>query len=255
MPDSSLPTDEIFTDLRSTPPRNGVRGRLVWAAATAFSALLRLAFHLLYYPLAFIYDAVAWIVSGGEWADWRRSVFPYLLPGRVLEMAHGTGTLALEMADLGFTVAAVDLSPAMGKIASGKKRKHTAIHYKRDTHGSTPAPNPALIRADVLQLPFPAELFSSAVSTFPADFIFQPRTLREVHRTLQPGGRWIILPAAYPEWIASRLLSGHRPDSPRDLFAGFAVPLEGAGFTVRTEIIRRPRSRVMLILAEKKRRP
>jgi hypothetical protein len=39
------------------------------------------------------------------------------------------------------------------------------------------------------------------------------------------------------------------------VFAGFTIPLEGAGFTMRTEIIRRPRSRVMLILAEKKRRP
>jgi ubiquinone/menaquinone biosynthesis C-methylase UbiE len=217
---------------------------------------MRFAFNLLYYPLAFSYDAVAWIVSAGEWADWRRCVIPHLLPGRVLELAHGTGTLALEMADRGFAVAAVDLSPAMGKIASRKKRTREDGRDKRAAHtipsAPKPAMSPALVRADVRQLPFPGGLFSGAVSTFPADFIFQPRTLREVHRILRPGGRWIILPAAYPEWIASRLLRVNNPDSSRDVFAGFARHLEATGFCVRTEIVRRPRSRVMLILADKK---
>jgi ubiquinone/menaquinone biosynthesis C-methylase UbiE len=229
-----------------------VRARLLWAAATAFSTLLRLAFNLLYYPLAFTYDAVAWTVSGGEWADWRRSVFPYLLPGRVLELAHGTGTLALEMTDRGFTVTAIDLSPAMGKIALRKKRKWGA---RRADHESIRLPDPAAgpvhVRADVGQQPFQKEFFSSAVSTFPAEFIFNPRTLHEVYRTLRPGGRWIILPAAYPEWIAGHLLPESKNPSSRDNLSIFARHLEAAGFSVRTEIIRRPHSRVMLIQGEK----
>jgi SAM-dependent methyltransferase len=179
-------------------------------------------------------------------------VIPHLLPGRVLEMAHGTGTLALEIADRGYAVTAVDLSPAMGKIAAAKKLKHSAERNKRAAGAESPAANPSLVRADLRQLPFPAGLFSSAVSTFPADFIFQRRTLQEAFRLLRPGGRWIILPAAYPEWLASRLLPGAIPDSSLDLFAGLARHLEAAGFAVRTEIIRRPRSRVMLVLAEKK---
>jgi ubiquinone/menaquinone biosynthesis C-methylase UbiE len=251
----SLPTVEIYPDLRPRPPQNGIWGRVTWAVIKGFSALLRLAFHLLYYPLAFTYDAVAWIVSGGEWADWRRSVLPYLLPGRVLELAHGTGTLALEMADRGFDVAAVDLSPSMGKIASKKKRTRAAPKGKRAPHPSTPSPDPkadlALIRADVRQLPFQNEFFSSAVSTFPADFIFQPRTVLEARRILRPGGRWIIVPTAYPEWIASRLLPVEKIAARKNVFGIFTRHLEAAGFTVRIEIIRRPRSRVMLILAEK----
>jgi ubiquinone/menaquinone biosynthesis C-methylase UbiE len=246
MPKPSFPTVEIYSDLRGGPPRSGIRARLIWAAAHVFTALLRLAFHLLYYPLAFTYDAVAWVVSAGEWAEWRRCVIPHLPPGRVLEMAHGTGTLALEMADRGFAVAAVDLSPAMGKIASGKKRARGAAS------ASMPSPDPALVRADVRQLPFPNGFFSSAVSTFPAEFIFQPRTLREVRRILEPGGLWIILPTAYPEWIASRLLPVDRRDPSLDPLAGFARHLEAEGFSVSTEIVRRPHSRVMLILAEKK---
>ncbi len=88
--------------MRRTPPRRGLRARLLWAGATAFSGLMRFAFQLLYYPFSFTYDAVAWIVSAGEWADWRRCVLPYLRPGRVLDLAHGTGTLALDMAERGF---------------------------------------------------------------------------------------------------------------------------------------------------------
>jgi ubiquinone/menaquinone biosynthesis C-methylase UbiE len=240
----SLPV-EIYPDLQPNPPQRGVRGRIVWTAAQGFTALLRFAFHLLYYPLAFTYDPVAWIVSGGEWAEWRRSVLPHLLPGRVLELAHGTGTLAMEMADRGFAVAAVDLSPAMGKIALRKKRT------RAKERGNPPASNPALVRTDVRKLPFPTKLFSSAVSTFPADFIFHPQTLREAYRTLRPGGRWIIVPGAYPEWIAGRLFSEKRIHPQNDMMAIFSRHLEEAGFIVRKEIVRRPRSRVMLILAEK----
>jgi SAM-dependent methyltransferase len=240
-------TVNIFSDMRRVPPSRGLRSRLLWSAANAFSALMRFAFQLLYYPLSFTYDTVAWIVSAGEWADWRRCVLPYLRPGRVLELAHGTGTLALDMADRGYSVAAVDLSPAMGRIASSKKRNRTV----RRTRSGLASADPAFIRADVRELPFPEVFFSSAVSTFPADFIFSPATVAEVHRTLRPGGIWIILPAAYPEWIAGRLLRENTDSASRNLFSLFARHVEAAGFSVRTEIIRRPHSRVMLILAEK----
>ena len=251
-PKPQVPPDELFPDLRPVKPRQGIRARFLWTAATAFSRLMRLAFHLLYYPLSFTYDAVAWIVSGGEWADWRRTVLPHLLPGRVLELAHGTGTLALEMAERGFAVAAVDLSPAMGRIALGKKRGWEAGRaHRASNRAPTPAASAALVRADVRQLPFPKDFFSSAVSTFPAEFIFNPRTLQEVYRTLRPGGRWIILPAAYPEWIAGRLLPEEKQPSSHDFASIVARHLETVGFSVRTEILRRPRSRVMLIFAEK----
>jgi len=254
-----LPSDDLFSDLRSNRAPRGIRGFPLRAGASVISVFLRFAFHLLYYPLAFTYDAVAWIVSGGEWAEWRRCVFPYLLPGPVLEMAHGTGTLALELAAQGLSVTAVDLSPAMGKIAMKKKRKWMAKRSQPDglptALGSVRTGSPALVRANVRQLPFPEEYFSSAATTFPADFIFQRQTVSEVHRTLRPGGRWIILPAAYPEWLAKHLLPEIGNPSPYDFSSIFARLLESAGFAVRTEILRRPRSRVMILLAEKTKRP
>jgi ubiquinone/menaquinone biosynthesis C-methylase UbiE len=133
------------------------------------SRLLRIAYHLLYYPLAFSYDLVAWMVSGGEWADWRRSVFPFLTPGPVLEAAHGTGTLALEMAARGHAVTAFDLSPAMGRIARGKQ----CAALRRSSPGIR-CDNPFLIRANIFQLPLADETFACAVSTFPAEFILDP---------------------------------------------------------------------------------
>src|SRR5512137_2598588 len=84
------------------PQRSGIGGRLLSAASVLLTAFFRFAFYLLYHPLAFTYDAVAWIVSAGEWADWRRCVIPHLPPGPLLEIAHGTGTLSLDLTDRGY---------------------------------------------------------------------------------------------------------------------------------------------------------
>ena len=241
------PAGDFFSEFRTKPSRQGFRAHSLWWAARAFSGSMRLVFHLLYYPLSFTYDTVAWTVSGGEWADWRRCVLPHLLPGRVLELAHGTGTLALDMTERGFTVTAVDLSPAMGKIALRKKK---GWELDRSRQG-LPAAGPALVRADVRQLPFSKDFFSSAVSTFPADFIFMPQTLQEIYRALHPGGRWIIVPTASPEWLAGRLIPQADKPSPQDVTSVFVRHLEATGFSVRVEVVRQPRSRVVLVVAEK----
>jgi ubiquinone/menaquinone biosynthesis C-methylase UbiE len=244
MPESLHRDDNILPEEYADHSSRGFSGHLKRLMRTAFAGLMRIAFHLLYYQLSSTYDAVAWIVSGGEWAEWRRSVIPFLLDGPVLELAHGTGTLALDMADRGFPVTAVDLSPAMGKIASRRIRSRRANLGKN--------PPPALLRADVRQLPLRKEAFSSAVSTFPADFIFSRKTIHEVHRTLRPGGRFVIVPSALPEWFAKRAFPLHAESSSMSFLKAVTQALESAGFAVRTEILRRPRSRVILILAEKK---
>jgi ubiquinone/menaquinone biosynthesis C-methylase UbiE len=256
MPESHPPPTDIFSPPRIEPSRLGIVGRILWAAASVFSVLLRFAFHLLYHQLAFTYDAVAWIVSGGEWADWRRCVLPFLPPGPVLEIAHGTGRLSLDMSERGFAVTALDLSPAMGKIAAGKKRKwlrrsHNSASpaFPKDTGRS--ADSPLFVRADVRQLPFREDYFASAVATFPAEFLFQRETFREVGRALRPGGRWIILPTAFPEWLAKRWLPEDQPNPPGEVWQAICHGLEECGFAAGTKIVRRPRSRVLLILAEK----
>jgi ubiquinone/menaquinone biosynthesis C-methylase UbiE len=244
-PDPATGRDPLFR-VRPDSSKQGPAGRIGLAAASILSALLRFAFHLLYYPLAFTYDAVAWIVSMGEWADWRRCVIPFLEPGPVLEIAHGTGTLSLDMAERGYAVTAIDLSPAMGKIAAGKKRRWLA---RKRNDGSSPVP--ALVRADVNRMPLRGGFFSSAAATFPADFLFQARTYHEVHRVLRDGGRWIILPAAIPEFLAKRILADESPLKTDAVWRIVLQQLEECGFSTRLEIVRRPRSRVLIILAEK----
>jgi ubiquinone/menaquinone biosynthesis C-methylase UbiE len=245
MPGSPKSSADPFSERRPDPRTLGTGGRIRLLAASALTVLLRIAFHLLYHQLAFMYDAVAWIVSAGEWTDWRRCVLPYLPPGRLLEVAHGTGTLSLDMADRGHSVTAVDLSPAMGSIALGKIRR------RRRKSPGRPTTEPVLVRADVQKLPFRSGAFSAATATFPADFVFQAATLREMHRALRSGGRWIMVPSAFPEWIAKRWLPENSPITSDAFWRPMLDRLEQCGFQARMEIVRRPRSRVLLIIAEK----
>ncbi len=240
MPDPADPSAEPIQGSRDDSAAPGQAGKPGGWAESALNALMRFVFHLLYYPFAFAYDAVAWFVSAGEWADWRRCVIPYLPPGRVLEIAHGTGTLSLDMAERGHPVIGIDLSPAMGKIARAKIRRRTES-----------ACNPGLVQADVGRLPFQTGSFAAATATFPADFIFQRSTFREIHRALGAGGKWIVVPTAFPEWFAKRWLPDEELLSSSAVWRSTIRNMEECGFRVRMEIVRRPRSRVLLILAEK----
>ncbi len=246
MPDAPQPPIDPVPEIDPEFGAAGFPGEKPPATVRLVSALLRFAFHLLYHPLAFTYDLVAWIVSAGEWADWRRCVIPFLPPGRVLEIAHGTGTLSLDMAERGHAVTGFDLSRAMGKIARGKIRRR-----RKTGAPSGSADEPALVQADVNRLPFQAGSFAAATATFPADFIFQRSTFREVHRMLESGGLWIMVPTAFPEWFAKRWLPDEEPLTSSMVWCSTSRKMEDCGFRVGMEIVRRPRSRVLLILAEK----
>jgi ubiquinone/menaquinone biosynthesis C-methylase UbiE len=207
---------------------------------------LQVAYHLLYYQLAWTYDLVAWLVSGGEWADWRHCVFPFLRPGRILEAAHGTGTLALELAARGYHVVAFDLSPAMSQIASGKRK----AALRKKAAGVHPH-NPFLIRGNIYSLPLRTGSFSSVVSTFPADFVVDQRAMQEIHRVLEPGGRWIILPAAYPIWFERLRSKQHAVDPTPTILPSIQRRMQGIGLRMRIEKIRRRRSIVVVWIVEK----
>ncbi len=145
--------------------------------------LVRFGFRLLYNELAFTYDWVSWFVSLGSWRCWQRSALKYLAPpdaGRVLELAHGTGNLQLDLRGAGYKSIGLDLSPMMGRIAFRKLLRHSEKSH--------------LVRAQAQQLPFADSSFSAVISTFPTDFILAPETLREVHRVLVADGQFLIVP-------------------------------------------------------------
>lgn len=147
--------------------------------------LVRVGFRWLYHQGAWAYDGVAWLVSLGRWQDWVRSMalWPEAQPGAwVLELGFGPGYLQLHLAQLGFRPMGVDPSPAMARRARDRLRR-----------AGFP---PRLVQGRAQKLPFPSESFHRVVATFPAEYIFEEATLREVWRVLRPGGRFDVLLSA-----------------------------------------------------------
>jgi len=205
--------------------------------------LVRFGFRLLYNELAFTYDFVSVIVSMGQWRCWQRQVLAHLPAEQtapILELAHGTGNLQIDLNDAGYRSIGYDLSAAMGRIAQAKLKQR-----------SIPA---NFARGRAQQLPFANQQFAAVVSTFPTDFIIAPETLAEVHRVLIQGGVLVIVPSAvftgsgfikgFLEWLY-RITGQRNGETLPDIQPYF----ENAGFQV--EILQRscPHSQVTVVLA------
>lgn len=205
-------------------------------------AIMRLAFRLLYHELAWTYDWVSASVSMGQWRAWQRTALRYLRGQRVLEIAHGTGNLLLDLAALGFQPVGLDRSPAMSRIARRKLRAH-----------GLPIP---LVRARVQALPFADESLPSLVSTFPTEFIVDPAAIAEFQRLLQPGGVCVIVPVAQITGLAlldrlAEWLFRVTGQSSSEWFAPLLQRYTEAGFQARLEQVTLPRSLVTVVVAEK----
>jgi ubiquinone/menaquinone biosynthesis C-methylase UbiE len=141
--------------------------------------LVSVGFHLLYNECAFLYDRVSVFVSFGSWRAWQRTALEYLpgpKTGRVLELAHGTGNMQLDLRDGGYRSIGLDLSPYMGRITQRKLNNRAQ-----------------LVQGKGQALPFADETFAAVLSTFPTPFIAEPSTLSEVRRVLKPGGTMVVV--------------------------------------------------------------
>ncbi|MEZ0395131.1 MAG: class I SAM-dependent methyltransferase [Anaerolineales bacterium] len=205
--------------------------------------LFRFIFALLYHQFAWCYDLVAAVVSLGRWQDWVLTALPHL-DGRVLELGFGPGHLQAALHKKGALAFGLDESRQM--LRQAERRLACAGLPVR------------LVRGRAQALPFPANSFEHIAATFPSDYIFDASTLAEIYRLLVPGGSLVVVPAA---WITGgRLLERGAAWLLRlaglDLAARSGRPLiearfVAAGFEVRSEIVERAGSQVVLILAYK----
>lgn len=217
----------------------------------AWWRLVRWGFHLLYNQFAFTYDVVSRIVSLGAWRCWQRAALKHIGPpgeGHILEIAHGTGDLQIDLGRAGYRAIGYDLSPHMGRIASRKLRQQ----------GLTPL----LSRGRAQALPFPARCFPVALTTFPSEFIVDPRTLDEIRRVLDDNGLLLIVPGAVftgrglPQRVLDWLyrITGQRENGPEaDARLRQALDqIERHGFDVNVHWEDCPGSRAMVIYARKR---
>jgi len=146
------------------------------------SAIWRFGFRLLYKECAFTYDIVSRAVSLGSWRSWQRSAIQFLPPpdaGPVLELAHGTGDLQIDLQKAGYHAIGLDLSRNMGRLAMRKLNRYRL--------------RPALLQGEAARLPFESASIASLVCSFPTAFIFDPLTLSEIKRVLKGDGSAAIV--------------------------------------------------------------
>jgi ubiquinone/menaquinone biosynthesis C-methylase UbiE len=197
--------------------------------------VVRTMFRLLYGPFAWSYDGVAWLVSLGQWTAWGRVALRYLEGRPVLELAHGPGHLLATMTREGLAPVGLDLSPQMGRLARRRLRR-AGLPLR-------------LVRARAQALPFRDRAFSGVVSTFPTEFILDPRAIGEAVRVLSPEGTLAVVAAArltgrdplsaFLEWLYR--VTGQREPLPR----GDEIAWTGSGLSPRTEWVPVGRSRVL----------
>jgi ubiquinone/menaquinone biosynthesis C-methylase UbiE len=166
------------------------------------------------------------------------SVIPFIEGDRILEIGHGPGHLQRILLNRNLFAVAIDESRQMSYLA------------KRNTDGMA-----RLTRGLAQYLPFPDQAFDTIVSTFPADYIKDPLTLAEVKRCLLNGGRFIILPVAWPknpflDWLFR--VTGESPSEAVELVKSkFREPLVKAGFETEVKTLNVKSSLLLIIVAQK----
>jgi ubiquinone/menaquinone biosynthesis C-methylase UbiE len=201
------------------------------------AAALRIFFKLLYHQLAWAYDGVAWVVSLGAWQRWIRSVIPYVKGLKVLEIGFGPGHLLAELTQAGSVAFGLDESLQMTRLA---QRNLSSISLSAH-----------LVRGKAETIPLADESIQQVVLTFPAEYMLNPLTLREIHRVLIDGGSVHIIPFA---WITGRSpvhrlaawvnrITGEAPPWNESILE----PLEKAGFKASWEMKDFRSSKAMLI--------
>jgi demethylmenaquinone methyltransferase / 2-methoxy-6-polyprenyl-1,4-benzoquinol methylase len=135
--------------------------------------------------IAGVYDVMNTVMTAGLHHQWRTRAVDLARVGpgtRALDVATGTGDLAIELAARGGDVVGSDFSEGM--LARAR----------------TKAPGLTWEQADAMALPYPDAAFDAATVGFGArNFGDLAQGLREMVRVVKPGGRVVILEITTPQ--------------------------------------------------------
>jgi demethylmenaquinone methyltransferase/2-methoxy-6-polyprenyl-1,4-benzoquinol methylase len=135
--------------------------------------------------IAGVYDRMNSVMTAGMHHRWRDRAVDLAGVGtgdRALDVATGTGDLAIALAARGADVTAMDFSEGMLEVA---RAKAPAIRFER---------------GDALELPYGDGEFDAATVGFGArNFADLGRGLSEMARVTRPGGRVVVLEITTPQ--------------------------------------------------------
>lgn len=138
------------------------------------------------------YDLANRVISAGMDEGWRKRAIEILAAppgGRVLDLCCGTGDVVFHLlrTDPRLQVTGVDFCEPMLKTARARaaKRAQTRRHPQSDVQ---------FVKGDVMALPFDDRSFDGATMSFSMRNVVDiDATLREIHRVLRPGARFVNL--------------------------------------------------------------
>jgi len=135
--------------------------------------------------IARVYDLMNSLMTAGMHHRWRERAVDLAGAGpgsRALDVATGTGDLAVELARRGAEVAGLDFSEPMLELARAK------------------APGVEWVQGNALDLPYRDGEFDAVTVGFGArNFSDLGRGLREMARVAKPGGRVVVLEITTPQ--------------------------------------------------------
>ncbi|MET8572093.1 ubiquinone/menaquinone biosynthesis methyltransferase [Streptomyces sp. NPDC004783] len=153
--------------------------------------------HGIFEKIAGYYDRMNFVMTLGRHEKWCREVAERVAPpanGQVLDLATGTGAIALKAAGMypAVTVTGADFSEEMLRRAETKPG----------------ADSVRWLQADATRLPFEDESFDGITEGYLLRNVDDlDQSLREQHRVLKPGGRIVILETCPPSGLVKPVVT------------------------------------------------